>query len=171
MEDTIHEIIENLIGKMGCTINKFRFEKDPEGGYNVNLETSDPNLMIGHHGENIGALQHIAKLILWNKLGPDARDSRRASIIVAEAYEERPDLSLDIDGYRKRQEENVINLAERKVEMVRKLSSPQSLPAMAPYFRRVVHLHLAQEKFKDIRTESQGQGDYRYIVIKPEIVI
>lgn len=158
MEDTIHEIIESLIGKMGCTINKFRFEKDPEGGYNVNLETSDPNLMIGHHGENIGALQHIAKLILWNKLSP-------------ETTEERPDLSLDIDNYRKRQEENVINLAERKVEMVRKLASPQSLPAMAPYFRRVVHLHLAQEKFKDIRTESQGQGDYRYIVIKPEIVI
>jgi spoIIIJ-associated protein len=158
MEDTIHEIIENLIGKMGCTINKFRFEKDPEGGYNVNLETSNPNLMIGHHGENIGALQHIAKLILWNKLGPDTS-------------EERPDLSLDIDNYRKRQEENVINLAERKVEMVRKLASPQSLPAMAPYFRRVVHLHLAQEKFKDIRTESEGQGEYRYIVIKPEIVI
>jgi len=160
MEDIIHEIIENLIGKMGCTINKFRFEKDPEGGYNVNLETSDPNLMIGHHGENIGALQHIAKLILWNKIAANA-----------ETGEERPDLSLDIDGYRKRQEENVINLAERKVEMVRKLSSPQSLPAMAPYFRRVVHLHLAQEKFKDIRTESQGEGDYRFIVIKPEIVI
>jgi len=157
MENTIHEIIESLIGKMGCTINKFRIEKNSEGGYEVNLETSNPNLMIGHHGENIGALQHIAKLILWNKLGKD--------------IEHRPDLSLDIDNYRKRQEENVIKLAERKVEMVRKLSSPQSLPAMAPYFRRVVHLYLAQEKFQDIRTESQGQGDYRYIVIKPEIVI
>jgi len=158
MEDTIHEIIENLVGKMGGTINKFRIEKDPDGGYNVNLETSDPNLMIGHHGENIGALQHIAKLILWNKADPTSSEART-------------DLSLDIDNYRKRQEENVIQLAERKVEMVRKLASPQSLPAMSPYFRRVVHLYLTQEKFNDIRTESQGQGDYRYIVIKPEIII
>ncbi len=158
MEEIIHEIVENLVGRMGGTINKFRFEQDPEGGYNVNLETSDPNLMIGHHGENIGALQHIAKLILWNRLGPDSPEGR-------------PDFSLDIDNYRHRQEENVISLAERKVEMVRKLSSPQSLPVMNPYFRRVVHLHLAQEKFSDIRTESQGQGDYRFIVIKPEIII
>lgn len=157
MENTIHEIIETLIGKMGCTISKIRIEKDQENGYNINLETSNPNLLIGRHGENIGALQHIAKLMLWHKLGRDAA--------------EKVDLSLDIDNYRQRQEDNVIKLAERKVEMVRKLATPQSLPAMAPYFRRIVHLHLAQDKFKDIRTESQGQAESRYIVIKPEIII
>lgn len=158
MENTIHEILETLIGKMGCSVNKMRVEKNADGkGYNVNMETSDPNLMIGHHGENIGALQHVAKLILWNKVEKDG--------------EERPDFSLDIDNYRKRQEENVLRLADRKVEMVRKLSSPQSLPPMAPYFRRLVHLYLTGDKFQDIRTESEGQGEYRYIVIKPEIVI
>jgi spoIIIJ-associated protein len=110
--------------------------------------------MIGHHGENIGALQHLAKLFIWKK------------------YPEiKIEISLDIDNYRKRQEENILKMAERKVDMVRKLSSPQSLPAMAPYFRRLVHLHLSQDRFKDISTESQGQGEYRYIVIKPELTI
>ncbi len=157
MEKQIHQIIETLLNKIGVGINKIRIEKTPEGGYRVNIETSHPNLMIGHRGETIGAMQHLVKLLFW-------KETDRQDI-------SRPELSLDIESYRKRQEQNIIQLAERKVEMVRKLSSPQSLPAMSPYFRRVVHLHLAQDKYQDISTESQGDGDYRYIVIKPEIII
>ena len=155
MEDQIHDILEGLFTKLGCSINKIRIEKAPEeNSYKINLTTDNPNLMIGHHGENIGALQHLAKLLIWKEFA-----------------ENRPEISLDIDNYRKRQEENIIKMAERKVDMVRKLSSPQSLPAMSPYFRRLVHLHLTQDKFHDITTESQGQGEYRYIVIKPELII
>lgn len=157
MENQIHQIIETLLNKIGVGINKIRIEKTPEGGYRVNIETSHPNLMIGHRGETIGAMQHLVKLLFW-------KETDRQDI-------SRPELSLDIESYRKRQEQNIIQLAERKVEMVRKLASPQSLPAMSPYFRRVVHLHLAQDKYQDISTESQGDGDYRYIVIKPEIII
>jgi len=157
MENQIHQILEELLGRIGVSINKIRIEQADDGGYSVNIETSHPNLMIGHHGENIGAVQHLLKLLLWKELGVEGDD--------------RPEIGLDIENYRRRQKQHVISLAERKVEMVRKLSSPQSLPAMSPYFRRVVHLHLAQEKFNDVKTESQGQGEYRYIVIKPEITI
>lgn len=157
MENQIHQIIETLLGKIGVSINKIRIEKSTDGTYRVNIETSHPNLMIGHRGETIGAMQHLVKLLLWSETDGSELP--------------RPELSLDIENYRRRQEQNILRLAERKVEMVRKLSAPQSLPAMSPYFRRVVHLHLAQEKFNDVSTESQGNGDYRYIVIKPEIVI
>ena len=157
METQIHQIIETLLGQLGVSINKIRIEKVEENSYKVNIETSHPNLMIGHRGETIGAMQHLVKLLFWSEL--DKQDLPRTEI------------SLDIENYRRRQEQQIIQLAERKVDMVRKLSSPQSLPAMSPYFRRVVHLHLTQEKFNDVSTESQGQGDYRYIVIKPEITI
>ncbi len=157
MENKIHRHLETLLEKIGVSINKIRIETPEENSFKINIETSHPNLMIGHHGENIGAVQHLLKLLLWADL--DKEDTPR------------PEISLDIENYRRRQEQHIIQLAERKVEMVRQLSSPQSLPAMAPYFRRVVHLHLAQEKFNDVKTESQGQGEYRFIVIKPEITI
>ncbi len=160
MENKIHQMLEEILGKMGVSINKIRIEENEEGGFKINIETSHPNLMIGHRGENIGALQHILKISLWTQM-EKAQDTEVA----------RPDISLDIENYRRRQEQNILQMAERKVDMVRKLSSPQSLPAMAPYFRRLVHLHLAQDKFKDICTESEGDGEYRYIVIKPEIII
>lgn len=157
MENQIHQIIETLLGQIGVSINKIRIEKADENSYKVNIETSHPNLMIGHRGETIGAMQHLVKLLFWSELEKQNMP--------------RTEISLDIENYRRRQEQQIIQLAERKVDMVRKLSSPQSLPAMSPYFRRVVHLHLTQDKFNDVSTESQNQGDYRYIVIKPEIII
>ncbi len=157
MENRIHQTLEKILSIMGVSINKIRVETPEANSYRINIETSHPNLMIGHHGENIGAVQHLLKLILWAELDREGTP--------------RPEINLDIESYRRRQEQHVIQLAERKVEMVRKLSSPQSLPAMAPYFRRVVHLHLAQDRYNDVQTESQGQGEYRFIVIKPQITI
>lgn len=158
MENKIHQVLEQTLNKMGISINKIRIEQPETNSFKINIETSHPNLMIGHHGENINAVQHIIKLILWSELD-------------RENITEKPEISLDIENYRRRQEQNIINLAERKVEMVRKLSSPQSLPVMTPYFRRLVHLYLAQEKFNDIKTESEGEGELRHIVIKPEVNI
>lgn len=160
METKIHQTLEEILSKMGVSINKIRIEKTPEGGFKINIETSHPNLMIGHRGENIAALQHLLKISIWTDL---EKEHGRDAI--------RPEINLDIENYRRRQEQTILQMAERKVDMVRKLSSPQNLPVMTPYFRRLVHMHLNQEKFSDIRTESEGEGEYRYIIIKPEITI
>ncbi|MFA5830171.1 MAG: R3H domain-containing nucleic acid-binding protein [Candidatus Gracilibacteria bacterium] len=147
MESLIQETLQELLEKLSTPFRKIRIEKRDENTYRVNIESEEPSLLIGHHGENIGALQSILKSLIWSKQDGEFN------------------IILDIDDYRKRQEENVIKLAERKVDMVRKTNQPQPLPAMSPYFRRVVHLHLAA-KFPDIVSESAGEGDFRHITIK-----
>ncbi|MBD3270716.1 KH domain-containing protein [Candidatus Peregrinibacteria bacterium] len=155
MENKIHEIVQQFIEKIGSRINKIKVEYDQNLKlYKVNIDSTEPSVLIGHKGENINALQHLIRLILW-KNNPDLEF----------------DLAIDVDNYKKRQEEKILKMADRKVEMVRKISAPQSLPAMNPYFRRIIHLYLAQEKFNDIRTESHGEGESRYIVIKPQLII
>ena len=73
---------------------------------------------------------------------------------------------LDIDNYRKRQEENVIALAERKIESVRQNGRPQHLPPMSAYFRRQIHTLCMNTGYEDIETLSQGEDDRRHIIIK-----
>ena len=150
METLIQEIIEDLLNRLSTPFRKIRIEKRDENTYRVNIESEEPSLLIGHHGENISALQNIVKQVLWKK-----NDSNY-------------NIVLDVDDYRKRQEENVIKMAERKVEMVRKTQQAQPLPPMSPYFRRVIHLYLA-EKCADLTTESMGEGDMRHIVVKPKV--
>ena len=155
MENEIHEIVQKFLEKINSKLIRIRIDFEKSNNlYRLNIDTDDASLLIGHHGETINAIQHLIKLIAW-KTHP----------------KEEFDLYLDIDNYKKRQEESIIKIADRKVDMVRKLSSPQSLPAMSPYFRRVVHLYLAQDKFNDIRTESLGEGELRYVVIKPQLII
>lgn len=153
MESLIQEIVEEILNRLSTPFRKIRVEKLDDHTWRANIESEEPSLLIGYHGENITALQNIVKTILWKK--------------AEESGQEKYNVVVDVDDYRKRQEENVIKMAERKVEIVRKNQLPQSLPAMSPYFRRVVHLHLA-EKFKDIITESAGEGDFRHIMIKPK---
>ncbi len=150
METYIQELLEEILNRINSPFRKIRIERKDENTFRVNIESEEPSLLIGHHGENIYALQNIVKTIIWSKSS------------------ENCNLILDVDDYRQRQEENVLSLAERKVETVRKTNRPQSLPPMSAYFRRLVHMHLAQDKYSDIETQSVGEGDARYLTIKPK---
>jgi len=148
MDTLIVETLEELLNRLSTPFRKIRIEKRDENTFRANIESEEPSLLIGHHGENIYALQNILRTIIFKK------NPGEYNVIV------------DVDDYRKRQEENVLKLAERKVEMVRKTSQIQSLPPMSPYFRRLVHMHLSGTDFSDIMTESVGDGDMRHLTIK-----
>lgn len=149
METLIQETVEEILKRLSTPFRRVRVEVKENSTYRINIESEEPSLLIGHHGENIHALQSLLRIIIWKK------QQGEYNIIV------------DVDDYRKRQEENVIKMAERKVDVVRKTGSAQSLPPMSPYFRRIVHIYLA-DKFKDISTESVGEGDHRHLTIKPK---
>jgi spoIIIJ-associated protein len=148
METMIQETMEAMLTKLSTPFRKVKIDKkDDDDLYRINIESEEPSLLIGHHGENIQAMQSLMKTILWRKTGNDIN------------------ILVDIDDYRKRQEQNVLSLAERKIDTLRKTGREQSLPPMSAYFRRVVHMHVAK-KFADIETQSVGEGDMRYLTLK-----
>lgn len=107
--------------------------------------------IIGWHGETLNSIQHLAKSIIRQQANLDRS----------------PFLVLDVDGYRKSQEDKVRTIAEKKADFVRRTGSRVALAPMSPYFRRIVHLHVANTpELSDLTTESSGQGDYRQVVLK-----
>lgn len=147
---TIEDLITSMLEKLDLAYTKITIKEDSENKcYRINIDSDDPSLLIGYHGENIYAFQHILKAILAKQLG-----------------ETDFNIVLDVDEYRKRQEENIISLAERKVETARNTNTDQKLPPMSAYFRRIVHLHLTKPEFDDINTESIGEGEHRQVVIQ-----
>lgn len=148
MEEKIQNLVQELLDKMGATYKKVTISKVDED-YEINIESDDSNILIGHHGETIYAIQHILKSLLKNNKS-----------------DEPIKVKLDVDDYRKRQEDNILQIAERKVAMARNTQREQAMLPMSPYFRRLVHLHLAKPEYNDIKTESVGLGDHRKIIIK-----
>ncbi|OIP81031.1 hypothetical protein COT83_03570 [Candidatus Peregrinibacteria bacterium CG10_big_fil_rev_8_21_14_0_10_44_7] len=151
MEADIKDILHDLLTRMDIPYSVIDVSlMDDDKTYKANIESDDSSLLIGKHGENMQALQTVAKLIVYKKF-PEKKDFS---------------LTLDVNNYRSRQEDSVIEMANRKADYVRQTGKSQSLPPMSPYFRRVVHMHLMQPEFDDLETESHGQGSYRQVKIK-----
>jgi spoIIIJ-associated protein len=117
----------------------------------VDIASSEASRIIGWHGETLNSIQHILKSIIRTHDNLD-----RTPLIV-----------VDADGYRAMQEEKVRKIAETKADFVRRTGNRVALSPMSPYFRRIVHVYVANNpELQDLTTESVGEGDYRQIVLK-----
>jgi spoIIIJ-associated protein len=151
MQDLIKSILPELLNNLSLSFTDIRVDDKDETMIRVDIDSTEASRLIGWHGETINSIQHLLKALIRSQKKLD-----RSPFIV-----------LDVDGYRKAQEEKVCRIAEQKVDFVRRKKTSVALPPMSPYFRRVVHLHVANDPdMADILTESIGEGDYRQIVLK-----
>jgi spoIIIJ-associated protein len=152
MELLIKETLEKLLDVMGISYTGVKITKEGDNAYYTEIETENSSLLIGWHGETIASLQHILKCLVWKQ-----------------GVESGIQIILDVDRYKKRQEESVIHLAERKAELALANQKEVRLPPMNPYFRRKVHTHLATHKLYKgkVTTESIGDGEDRQVMIIP----
>ncbi|MBU2524628.1 KH domain-containing protein [Patescibacteria group bacterium] len=153
MELEIRQLLKGFFDSMGIDLGKTEIEQRDDGDYYVNITSADSAMLIGYHGDNLPSFQHLLRLAMKRK-----NDGEMIQLV------------FDVDGYRKRQEDGVITMAERKVDAARMTSEVQILPPMSPYFRRVVHLYLRKPEFADINAESTGMGETRRVVINPNSV-
>lgn len=117
----------------------------------VAFEGEDLGYMIGNRGRHLDSLQFMLQILLGRKMSDEERETFRVFV--------------DVGGYRKEKDDKIAKMALEKADDARILGAPVELPPMKPSDRRIVHLTLI--KFKDISTESEGEGMDRHIVIKP----
>lgn len=124
-----------------------------EGGsvhYRVEVTASSSSLLIGTHGDTLAAFQHMLRIIVGHR---------------ATEVESRIAITVDIDGYLKRKVEQTLAIAERRAQEVQKFGTPEKLAPLNAYFRRTVHLFIA-EKFPELTTESLGSGAFKVLSIR-----
>lgn len=153
MTDTsfIEGTLRTLLTELQLPFSGITVTPDGKEILRVDIASAEPRKLIGWHGETLNSLQHLMKSILRAKEQGDT-----AVFLV-----------LDVDGYRREQEDKVRRIAEQKADFVRRTGHRIALPPMSPYFRRIVHLHVANtESLADLTTESAGSGDYRQVIMK-----
>jgi spoIIIJ-associated protein len=72
---------------------------------------------------------------------------------------------VDCDGFRRKKEEELRQIAKRISERVRMTGQSEELGMMNPYERRIVHLTVADEE--GVTSESAGNGFLKRVVIFP----
>ena len=80
--------------------------------------------------------------------------------------EYRIKVTVDVDGYRKQQENRILLMAKKAAEQVKKSGKVYRFYPMPARERRLIHISLKNNS--DVETFSEGDGGFRKVVIKPK---
>lgn len=102
-------------------------------------------------------------------LGRDARvlDSFQYLVTRIVQHKERggPSVFLDVRGQRENRAKRMTAMALRLADKVHQLGTPIAVEAATNADRRIIHNALSDRK--DVRTESEGAGAFRHLVVHP----
>jgi spoIIIJ-associated protein len=104
-------------------------------------------LLIGKHGQTIDAVQYLVNASL-----------HRRGLKDVEAV-------VDAQGYRKRRERTLTEVAMRAAEEVRRTGQPVALEPMTSTERKIVHTKV--QELSDLGTASEGLEPNRHVVVLP----
>ena len=113
-----------------------------------NIEGGEAGILIGKRGQTLEAIQVLVDKAVRRLNGHAIR------------------VSIDVEGYLKNKETNLIRTAERVAQRVKSKGRPASIGFMNAQDRRIIHLALKDDHA--VRTQSVGDGNYRKLMVYPK---
>ena len=152
MEDKakiLKKLTEELLSLMSTKAKpEVSYDKDNEA-FSVNIDAGDETgLLIGKKGETLLGIQTILGFLLKQKTGEWNR------------------ILVNVGDYREKEESYLKDLAASTAQRAKETGEPQNLYNLKAWQRRIIHLVLSEDK--DIATESEGEGEERFLIIKPK---
>ncbi len=165
----IQNLIKELIEKTTIPVSKISIDEDKPTTLHSNgdktiwfgVEVSQPHYFWDRGGEALNAINHLVRRIIENKTSPKLglEESHKPSL-----GEGGLGILVDINGFQKKKIENIHAIAHMMAERARYFKSNIEIDPMPAFDRRIVHEFLSDAT--DLKTESQGEGLSRRVVIK-----
>jgi len=150
MHDLVETTLKDILNSLGVPY-KAVTKNELAGQVIFSIETDDARPLIGAHGDTIHALDFLVKKILENKsASPEGGDSNH--------------FLVDVNDYRTKQIRDLQTKATMMAERARSFQYDVELTPMSAYERLIIHTTL--QDAPNIKTESQGEGRNRRVVIK-----
>ena len=147
VETLVGEVLNSFIQSTEASIDVYVRDDVEEGSIVFELEGDDAGLIIGRRGETLASIEYLVRLIASKSLG------RRANVII------------DVEDYKFRRRSKLKSVAEKSASKVEKTGKRISLEPMSPSDRRIIHMALVD--YKNVKTQSRGDGVNRKVVIIP----
>jgi len=144
MQEVIHDFLGSVLGEMGLETDVQITEDDDT--YFANVDGQGLGLLIGKRGQTLEALQYITNIVA------NRHSSKRTRVII------------DAEGYRKRREEVLQQLANRLAHRVERNQESVMLEPMSAHERKIIHMTL-QDNPK-VLTRSEGEEPNRKVIIQ-----
>jgi spoIIIJ-associated protein len=143
----VRSFLETVLRLLGVDV-EVDIDVEADGLHcDLNSSEEDEGLLIGRHGATLDALQYLTLRVL------QAEDLGRLRI------------TLDVGGYRNRREKSLRDVALQVARKVKESGKPHHFEPMSSMERRVIHMTM--DEFGGLRTESEGEGRKRHVVVFP----
>lgn len=139
------EALEVLLGVAGLELEAAILQGDDHLA--VELWGRDQEALLDDRGKLLLAIQHLLPRAIRGIAGRSVA------------------CRVDSDNFHEIRQERLRDLAQQAAAEVRRRGQPRTLEPMAPDERRIVHLTLADDPA--VTTESQGNGFYKRVSIRP----
>ena len=143
----VRELLERIAGDAGIDAD-VEVHDSPEGLVGVYVG-DDVAPLIGHHGQTIDAIQHLAYRFATRGRG------------------DRVPVVVDAGGYRERRAESLRQTADQAAATALAEDRAVALDPMTALERKVIHEHLKGRR--ELETYSEGQEPSRHLVVAPVV--
>jgi spoIIIJ-associated protein len=141
----VQEMLERIADTAGIEVEvEVRSDAD---GLHAEYLGDDVGLLIGHHGQTIDAIQHLAYRIATKG------DGDRKPVVV------------DAAGYRERRAATLRATADQAAQTAVSNRRAVPLESMSALERKVIHEYLKDRH--DVETYSEGEEPGRHLVVAP----
>jgi len=141
------DFLQGVLERMGISADIDVKEEDDR--IVLEVQTQDPDVIIGRKGVVVDALQHLVGKVVFN-----ARGGEKGKPFI-----------VDSGGYRDKHVQKLQELAARMGEKALKTGAIVELTPMSPHDRRIVHMAIAE--IPGLSSRSEGEGDDRHILVVP----
>ncbi len=144
LNNTLEEMTTGLLARAGfparCEVKDGEYRQ-------IRVITGDDSagMLIGRHGATIDSVEHLVERMASNAVGDRVR------------------MNLDINNYRLRRHESLLERVEDAVGQIRESGKTYHVEPMNARERRIVHL--AVEEYEDMRTFTMDSHRGRHVVI------
>jgi len=178
--------VKELLALMGVEPSRVE-EREVGDRIKVDIILKEARMLIGERGITLAMFQHIVRRIAAKEAersGSGGMHGAGRSKVSSDSFPDLPEVDLgfldtknnapasaykiidiDINGYKRMREELLRDFAMDIAKSVREKRKSVELEPMPPFDRRIVHLTLAN--LSDVTSESMGEGEHRYIVVRP----
>lgn len=152
--ESVATILKELLAAAG--VPHVGVEQSSIAGQEIfSIRTDDARSLIGVHGDTVYALDFLVKKIYENRM---------PAPLEGEVSERTPMFLVDVNDYRTKQIKDLQAKALMMAERARSFQYDVELSPMSSYERLIIHTTL--QGAPNVKTESQGEGRNRRIVIK-----
>jgi spoIIIJ-associated protein len=163
-DSAVEPIIKDLLGLLGFP-NAGIAREEIAGQVVYSIEAGEAGrALIGQYGDTVHALDLLVKKMVEKRFDDTHRKEGAPESSETEGASREPLFLVDVNGYRTQKIKDLQSKALMMAERARSLQYDVELSPMSAYERLIVHTTL--QDAPNVKTESQGEGRNRRVVIK-----